>query len=80
MTKELTITIDENTVVKEPMHFQIANAEGEVLMIVKGSKLYFENAKSVNIDIEKIKTINDKGEFEDCGHVIMFKIYSKIPT
>lgn len=74
------MTIDENTIIKEPLHFQIANTEGKVLMIVKDSKLEFPNAKGVKLAIEKIKTINENGEFEDCGDVIMFKVYSKIPT
>lgn len=77
-TKELTITIDENTIVKEPLHFQIADTDGKVLMIVKDSRLEFPNAKGVKTNIEKIKTVNDKGELEECGHVIMFKVYTRV--
>ena len=74
------MTIDENTIIKEPTHFQIADTEGKVLMIVKDSKLEFPDAKNIQIETGKIKTINDKNEFEDCGHTITIKVYTKIPT
>ena len=74
------MTINENTIIKESLYFQITDTEGKVLMIVKDSKLEFPDAKNIQFETGKIKTINDKNEFEDCGHTITIKVYTKIPT